>query len=226
MRRTTALTIASSVLLGSLILSSTAFAQEPQHTAGGAQHGRGHGSQRSGHAPAVFGTVSAISGNTITVTSRGFGFGQNSSTTTTYAVDATNAKIDKNGANATVGTIAVGDMIMVQGTVSGTNVTATAIHDGIAKGRDGDRNNDRENGSSTAMQFPQGNGQPIVGGTVTAVSSSTVTITNKSNVTFTIDATNAKIDKNGATSTVSSIAIGDSILAQGTINGSSVTASS
>jgi hypothetical protein len=77
-------------------------------------------------------------------------------------------------------------------------------------------------GSATAGL--NSNGQPIIGGTVTAVSGDTVTITGKDNQTYTIDATNATVTKAGASSSVSSIAVGDQVLAQGTINGNSVTA--
>ncbi len=71
-----------------------------------------------------------------------------------------------------------------------------------------------------------GNGQPVIGGNVTAVSGSSLTVTNEGNTTYTVDATNATIKKGVATSTVASIAIGDSVLVQGTVQGTAVTASS
>ena len=48
-------------------------------------------------------------------------------------MDATNAKIYKGSATTTVSVsdIAMGDTVMVQGTVSGTSVTATVIRDGV-----------------------------------------------------------------------------------------------
>ena len=54
----------------------------------------------------------------------------------TYTVDATNAKVMKSATSgvkpttATIADIQVGDTVMVQGTVSGTSVTATSIFDG------------------------------------------------------------------------------------------------
>lgn len=76
-------------------------------------------------------------------------------------------------------------------------------------------------------QPPAGNGQPVIGGKVTAVSGNIVTVTNKSNVTYTIDATNATVTKAGiATATITNVAVGDSIVAQGAINGTSMTAAS
>jgi hypothetical protein len=168
--------------------------------------------------PGVFGTVTAISGNTITVQRKAFEKPGTSTTTaaTTYTVDATNATVTKNKAASSVSAIAVGDTIIAQGTLTGTNLVATKIEDGMMfKGQPG---------SNGGVVLPQGNGQPIVGGKVTAVSGNTVTITNSSNVAYTIDVTNAKITKNGTASTVSTVAVGDTVLAQGTVNGTSVTA--
>jgi len=90
--------------------------------------------------PAVVGQVTAISGNTITITSKqGFNRQNNTTTTptlttTTFSIDATNAKIEKAGTTGTIASIVVGDTIMVQGTTTGTNVVATNIRDGIARG--------------------------------------------------------------------------------------------
>ena len=84
---------------------------------------------------------------------------------------------------------------MVQGTVSGTTVTATKINDGLMLNK---QSGDNNNGPTS----PDGNGQPSIGGTVTAVNGNIVTITNPGNTSYTIDVTNAKITKAGATSTV------------------------
>lgn len=70
----------------------------------------------------------------------------------------------------------------------------------------------------------QGNGQPIVAGAITAINGTTLTITNKSGVTYTVDASNAKVQNKGALSTVSTVAVGDNVVVQGTINGASVAA--
>lgn len=67
------------------------------------------------------GTVTAVSGNTITVT------GKNG---TTYTVDAGSAAITKN-MTVTAADIKVGDTLMAQGTLTGTSVAATVIHDGV-----------------------------------------------------------------------------------------------
>ncbi len=172
----------------------------------------------------VFGTVQSVSGNTLSVTQK---YGPNGTTGTTYTVDATNATVTKNGAASSVSGISVGDTVMVQGTVNGTSVTATAIHDGIPQGgrRDGAQNG-AGSLSRTAPSLPQGNGQPVVGGTVTAINGSTLTITNKSNVTYSVDAGSATVTKDGATSTYSNIATGDRLIVQGSVSGTTITASS
>ena len=103
-------------------------------------------------------------------------------------------------------------MVRVQGTVSGTNVTAKAIMDGVVPG---------------GQPEIQGNGQPVVAGKITSISGSSITITNNSNVTYTVDATNAKFSVPGVTTpTISSVSVGDNLVVQGTVNGNSVTATS
>lgn len=73
--------------------------------------------------PGVFGQVIAINGTTITIT--------DSRTSTTYTIDASNASVTKNGSASSLSNIAVGDTVMVQGTVNGNSVTATSILDGL-----------------------------------------------------------------------------------------------
>jgi hypothetical protein len=188
---------------------------------------KGHNNMK----PGVFGTVSAISGNIITVTST-HRTGPKSSTgstttttptTTTYTVDATSATITKDNAAGTISSIAVGDTIMAQGTLTGTNLVATTIRDGVMTRTPGatDTNVDKNQTSPIT-----GNGQPVVAGTVSSISGNTLVITNKSNVTYTIDTTNAKIVEDQNTITISSVAVGDSVIVQGTVSGNSVTASS
>lgn len=69
----------------------------------------------------VHGTVSAVNGNTLTVTNEDG---------TSYTVDASEAKISKIVVLG-VGDIQVGDTVGVMGEVSGTSVTAKHIMDGI-----------------------------------------------------------------------------------------------
>lgn len=169
---------------------------------------------------AMFGTVTAVNGSTITISSKPMMKDSNSSQATTYTVNTSSTTIvDKNTAASSVSAIAVGDTVMIEGTVSGTTITATRIHDGImAKGVV------KAMGNKDEVSLLEGNGQPIIGGTVSAVNGNTITITNKSNVAYTVDVTNAKITKSGTVASASNISVGDELIAQGTINGNSVVA--
>lgn len=230
------LLIIASAGVASHVSAQTNPSTMPASQGSGMMHkGAGMG-RMGGMKPAAFGTVSAVNGTTLTITETN----PKDSTTTTYTVDASNAKVMKfaapvAGTTSTPGTrptpatisvsdIAVGDTVSIQGTVSGTNVTATSIMDGVMMGHGGMM---QKGTAGNMANFPQGNGQPIVGGTVSAISGNSITITNSSGTAYTIDATAAKImTKGNATSTISSVAVGDSVLVQGAVNGQSVTASS
>jgi hypothetical protein len=192
----------------------------------------------NGMRPGVAGTVTAVSGTTLTVQS-GFGQGQGmkpgstpvpnagqntSMTPKTYTVDASGATVMKNNATSTLGAVAVGDRVFIQGTVSGSNVTATMIRDGLTmRGKPGMPG---AIPGSPAQSPVKGNGQPVVAGTVATVSGNNLTITTSSNTSYTVDASAATITKAGAASTVSAVAVGDYVVVQGTVNGSAVTAHS
>jgi len=89
------------------------------------KHARSAGTAKEHAVRGVVGTITAISGNTITIQ------GRNS---TTYTVDAANSTVTVNGASSTISALAVGDQIFVKGTASGTGVTAQSIMKGIMKG--------------------------------------------------------------------------------------------
>lgn len=217
-------------VLGSLVLGTPAFAQTPSAISAKAdlrEKGEGVMGLRGmiKLQPNVIGTVTAINGNTITVSSNKMGWGKDNKeekkpgatpTPVIYTINATTASAIKANVASTVSAIAVGDMVTVQGTVTGTNVVATTIRDnGIKPTRT------PEPKSSPLIQ---GNGQPIIAGAITAINGNTITITNKSNVTYTVDAANAKIQNKNTLSTVSSLVIGDNVIVQGTINGTSIAA--
>jgi hypothetical protein len=194
---------------------------------GGFHIGWGFGSEgRADRKLAVFGTVQSVSGTTLTVTQKGFmrpgpkpenANDASAPAATVYTVDASNATVYKGNATSTVSAIATGDVVMVEGAVNGTSVTANVIRDGFPQ---------MKPVAPKPVPVIKGNGQPVVGGSVTAISGSTVSITNSSNVSFTIDASNATVAKGNAASTVSDIAVGDTLIVQGAVNGSSITASS
>lgn len=90
----------------------TAQSERPEGRHGMGMMGRGHG---------VHGTVSGISGSTLTIAN---------TDGTSYTVDASEAKVSK-VVELTVGDIKVGDEVGVMGDVSGTTVTAKHIMDGV-----------------------------------------------------------------------------------------------
>jgi hypothetical protein len=192
--------------------------------------GEGRGMMMQNMGPAIWGTITAVNGNTITVSGKTMGANKdetNTTAATTYTVDVTSAKITKSNVAGTVASLVTGDSVMVQGTITGTNVKATMVHDGVmAKGAGMMRGGMHEGGMMSTSSPITGNGQPVVAGKVTAISGSSITITNSSNVTYTIDATNAKITEGRSLLSLSNIVVGDSIVAQGTINGTGVVATS
>jgi len=193
----------------------------PGHAAGQGGINRGQGMMRQG----VAGTVTAVNGNIITINGRqDFG---STTPTVSYTINATNAAVRKGNATTTVSSIAIGDIIAVQGTVTGTNVAATTIFDGVT-GRMGLNGNLGKNGQGHATSTPPvlGNGQPIVAGTVSVVSGNTLTVTTASNVTYTVTiASSTKILQGQNTVAFSSIVVGNKVLIQGTVNGTSIVAS-
>ena len=223
--------VTGSAVLCALAISGTAFAQSTPAptTAHSGWSGAGH---TMGRMPGVFGTVASVdvANNTLTITSKAFGPKPAAGTTVaaptpvTYTVDATNAKVTKSGAASTLSAVTVGDSVMVQGTVSGQNVTATTISDGMegAMGRAFGKTG--QNASQKPTPVVQGNGQPVVGGAITAINGNTISITNKSNVSYSVDASSATIVKGNVTSTISGLSVGDNVVVQGTVSGSSVTA--
>ena len=233
------------VSVASLAIALPAFAQTTgtgQGQAYGSWQGRGNPGgpmMRVGGGamkPGVFGTVASINGDIITVTGRnGFGgprpmtssgttsVAPTTATSVTYTVDATNATVMKNNATSSLSAIVVGDTVMAQGTLTGTNLVATMIRDGVVPTTHTGAPGQFGKGATSTPAF-SGNGEPVTAGNVTAISGSSITITNKSNVTYVVDASNAKIVTGNTTGTISNVAVGDSIVVQGTVNGTSVTA--
>ena len=117
----------------------------------------------------------------------------------------------------------------VQGTITGTSVVATTIRDGVMGGPGmgfGRGGPEKDKNSTSTKPVIAGNGQPVIAGTISAINGSIVSITNNSSSTYAIDVTNAKISQGPKTITVSTLKVGDKIIAQGTISGTSMTASS
>ena len=195
--------VASSLLVATTVNAQTNDGQNDSSSTSTQGYGYGRMMRRRIMIPMVAGTVSSISGNIITVT------GKNG---TSYTVDGTNAVVIKNNVKSSISNIAVGDTLSARGALNGTSLTATYILDG--------------NWAMKGAPIIQGNGQPVIAGNVTVVSGSTLTVTNRSNVVYTVDTTNAKFTKRGVVSSLPNISVGDRVVVQGTVNGTSVTASS
>lgn len=207
--------------IGSLGFALPVFAQGPD---------TGSRSEQNAPRPAVVGIVSSISGTSLTVTTKGWERGAAATSSATYIVDAANATITKNGVNSSLPAITIGDRVMVRGSVIGTKVTATSVNDGRMLGRRSmmGRGIKADTATSTRpmMNIPTGNGEPVIAGSVTAVNGTTLTVTTKSGTAYTVQAASTTIMRMGAVSALSNVASGDTVVVQGAVNGTSVTASS
>jgi hypothetical protein len=91
---------------------------------------------KMGHGHGIHGTVSAVNGTTLTVSITNDNDADDTAgSPTTYTVDASSATVLKGDgttkpASSTLSSVAVGDTVMIDGTVSGTSVTAKMIIDG------------------------------------------------------------------------------------------------
>jgi hypothetical protein len=175
------------------------------------------GGFRHGTPPAAAGSVTAVNGNTITVTDKRSG--------TSFTVDAGSATIEKitppvqgstppttppSPTTIKASDIVVGDNVSVEGTVSGSTITATKIVDGMFMGMMG-RGGFKGHGPQGAF------------GTVSAVSGNTITLTGKDGKTYTVDATSSTVKK-VSDSNVSSISVGATLMVNGTLSGTNITA--
>ncbi|MFZ2555984.1 MAG: DUF5666 domain-containing protein [Minisyncoccia bacterium] len=150
--------------------------------------------------PRVGGEVAAVSGTTITVNDMRKGG--------TYTIDASGATFMKEGASSDISAVTIGNHVMAEGTLSGTTLTATKVMTGMKGGHGGPGGHGRGHG---------------VMGEVTAVDGSNITVTGKDGQSYTVNAGSATVQKMVA-GALSDIAVGDRIGVQGTVSGTSVTA--
>jgi hypothetical protein len=254
-----AILAAGSFVIAGVITAGAAQAQ----TAGTGQHPRFQGGQAqnwgsgSRKGQGIMGKVTAISDTTITVQSAAGGERTTGTTNTaakTYTVDASKATFAKLGqptattpgstptkpstTTIAITDIAVGDSVMVNGTVSGTNIAATSV--------------------TVMPSGAPGMGKNMIMGKVTAISNTTLTVVsgfnpgrrpqnatnNNANVnggagsatTYTVDASSATVKKFVAptagstgkgtetTIAVTDIAVGDTVRVQGAVLGTNVKA--
>lgn len=158
------------------------------------------------HPGGISGTVSAVSGSTITLA------GTNG---TSYSVNASAASLLKGVSNAkptkiTLNDIKVGDAVAVMGPVSGTTITARVIFDGPVPA--GARHMDAVHGS-------------ILAGMISTIASTTLTVavpphaTSTATTSVTVLTNNdTKILKDGRVATFADLSVGQNILVSGTKN--------
>lgn len=172
--------------------------------------------------PGTVGKVTAINGTTITITGMP---DPRTKTTKTFTVDASNAVVMKSSGTSNLSAITVGSIVLVEGTVSGSTITATNI-----------RVSDMsfEHGEFATIKS---NGQPVIEGKITAISDTTVTVSSSNtadssgsssaatSVVYTVDASKAVIAKGGVSAaTIANLSVGDTVIVQGTITGTAVVA--
>lgn len=79
--------------------------------------------------------------------------------------------------------------------------------------------------SGTETSTERGMRGPRVGGEITAISGSTLTLTDKrSGTSYTVETSGATVVKDGASAELSSFAVGDHVMVEGAIDGTTVTA--
>ncbi len=205
-KRQTLVTIPALALLlitGGAVAGITTIASAQEGTTEVAQT-RG---MRPAKGPHVHGTVTAVNGTTITITSE--------RDSATFTIDASAATFKKGVEGATpttvtIAEIAVGDEISAMGTLSGTTLSATDVIEGKFGGR----------GMGGPGKHGRGHG---VMGKVTAVNGSTVTVTGHDGTSYTVNAGSATVQKMTA-GALSDIQVGDNIGVHGDVSGTTVTA--
>ena len=124
-----------SVVLGTLGATSGASAAEIERGDNGRDLPRPmmNGGLRQGmmrNGTGAGGVVAAINGTTLTITSMGRAMSATSALATgtkTFVVDASTAAVFKNGTPTVLSAITLGERVVVEGKVSGQNISATRI---------------------------------------------------------------------------------------------------
>jgi len=218
MKNTNKLSI-SIVVVGFFVVASAAYAQTATTTKGFFSHG--------GHPPfsrPIAGVVTAVNGSDLTVT-----VGEASSAVaaiTNYTVNASTAKILRSGTTTTLSSIQISDKVAVIGTVSGTNITAKLIIDGILPHTTGPPawKKGGHAGSITGRSFASSTRpfvRPTAFGSVSAITSgSSFTLaqrTKTGTTTMTIDTDSSTTFREGTTTaSFSNLAVGNLVAVTGT----------
>ena len=191
-------------IAGAIIISAVALPVVTMAHAGGQGILLGFGNKIHKIMPAnnmVVGTVTTISGTTLTVTD---------AKNVVYTVDASAAKIDSgmNGSGLSLADVLQGDKVVIIGPVTGVTEKASAINDRSMNGR---------NIFSGTVTY--------VSGSILTID----TIVNKVKTSYTVNAASATLLKGmgaGTAITAADIKVGDRIFAIGTLSGTNVAATS
>lgn len=194
--------------------------------AGQGKHGKG-GGQRGGAMHGAEGSVTAISGNTITVA------GKNSvsmtvtvSSTTTFSKQATVALAD----------VPVGKQIQAIGTLDGSTFTATSIHVMDKAAQDTPRQGQPKRGAgqgqrggaakptTTATATPKAKDAEHLRGTVTAASADSLTVTKADGSTVTVKLASGGSVHQQASASLADVTVGSTIRVAGKRSGTAVAA--
>jgi len=200
-----------------LVVASAAYAQTVT-TIGGAA---GHSNHKAIERPIV-GVVTLVNNGSISMTVQA----SSTAAITTYTVSTNGAKIIKSGATTTVSSIQINDKIAVIGTVSGTDIAAKTIIDGILPHTTGPPTGIKGGrfGSTTGRSFASST-QPFVRpaafGTVSAINgSSSFSLAEKTKTgttTLSIDTNQSTVFREGTTTaSFSTIAVGNLVAVSGT----------
>jgi hypothetical protein len=109
-------------VVGFLIFAGMAYADTGATTA----KFLGHGTHPLFARP-IAGVVSVINGGSLTMTVQA----SSTAAITTYTVNISSARILRSGTTTSIGSIHINDKVAVIGIISGTNITAKVIFDGI-----------------------------------------------------------------------------------------------
>ena len=178
---------------------------------GGAPGGRG----------GVFGTIKAIDGPSLTLTTNN---GSTETVTTTGATTTTKA------VSAALSDVKIGDQVVVMGTGT-TTIAATTITDtgsnaptGAPAGV-GQAGGSRANGSGGPPGGgPFGAGGELISGTVAQVGSGALSVTESSGTTVTVTTSSSTRVTTVETIDVADLAVGQSVIVRGTTSNGTVTA--
>ncbi|MDQ1532653.1 MAG: hypothetical protein QOF28_414 [Actinomycetota bacterium] len=216
--------IAGAALFGIRTASGNKAAATPAANNGGTQT-QGLGPSGSQRRPGTAGTISSISGSTLTVKGAdGTSTDVNTTSATTVTKSATGALSD----------VKVGDHVSVNGTGTSTQIAAQRVTDtgstaptnGLQGGRPGGGGGFGNGGPPNGGNGSGTNTFAGASGTVKSISGSTLTLQTSTGTTVTATTSSTTTVSITTPSTVSALAVGDQVLVVGSTSNNVVTATS